>query len=100
MKNYKSKYGIITNSSLVLYSLNYQSISLNDIHKIKIIEKKSTLNYLFNFFKKENYDFTIMLDNEKEVKFSFSKKNLNQAIAFKNRILHYKFCLNDQFLEK
>lgn len=95
MKKYKSKYGIIRDGNLILYPLHYQSISLNDIQKIKIIEKKTVMNNIFNFFKKNNYDFTIMLDNEKEIKFSFSKKSLNQAIAFKNRILHSKFCLNN-----
>ena len=93
--NYQSKYGIITNNDLVLYPLRSQSISLNTIHQIKIIKKKSALKNLFNYFKKNNYDFTIVLDNEKEVRFSFSKKNLNKAIAFKNRILHIKFCLQD-----
>lgn len=100
MKNYISKYGIITNRKLVLYPLNYQSISLSDIHAIKIIEKKSEQNNVFNYFKRNNYDFTIMLDNEKEVKFSFSKKNLNNAIEFKTRIWHTKFSLQDSTSEK
>lgn len=43
MKTYNSRYGIITNSKLVLYPLNYQNISLSNIHAIKIIEKKSEL---------------------------------------------------------
>jgi hypothetical protein len=100
MKDYKSKYGIITNSNLLIYQLNYQSISLNAINRIEIIEKKSPLNYIFNLFEKDTYDFTIVLDNEQEIKFSFNKKNLNQATVFKNKILHSKFCLNDQLLEK
>lgn len=100
MKNYKSKYGIITDGKLILYPVNCQNISLSDIHALKIIEKKSELDSLFNYFKRNNYDFTIMLDNEKEVKFSFSKKSLNRAIAFKIRIWHTKFSLQNTILEK
>lgn len=92
--NNQSKYGIITKDNLVLYPLNCQSISLKAIDKIKII-KKPVQNNLFKYFKTDNYDFTIVLDNEKEVKFSFSKRNLNSAIAFKTLIWHTKFSLQN-----
>lgn len=100
MNNYKSKYGIITDNNLVLYPLDSQIVSLDTIHKIKIIEKKSATNSLFNYFKKTIYDFTIVLDNEKEVKFSFSKKDLNKAMLFKTRIWHTKFILQDSISVK
>ncbi|WP_333600850.1 hypothetical protein [Flavobacterium sp.] len=92
MKNYKSKYGTIQGSNLILYPLDYQTISLSTIAEIKINEKEKTLNYFFNYLRIKEYDFTIVLDDQKEVKFTFSKRNLDKVIAFKKRILHLKFC--------
>jgi hypothetical protein len=100
MKTYNSKYGIITKRYLVLFSFNCRTISLNDIHQIKIDKKKPAQNKFINYIKQNNYDFTIMLVNKKEIKFSFSKRNLNKTRAFKNQILHNKYSFQDSILEK
>jgi len=92
---YKSKFGIINESNLLLYKLKYKAISLNAIVEVKISKKKQDLNYIINYFKSNDYDFTIVLDNQEQIEFSFSKKSLNTAAAFKNRILHMKFSLQD-----
>ena len=95
------RYGLIKDNYLIIYKLNYKKINLNTITEVKISERQTTgkLNFI-NYFKKKMYDFTIIVGNSKEITFSFGKTHLSKAIAFKTRIYHSKFSLQETILEK
>lgn len=88
---YKSKFGILKDNYLLLYTLNSEMIVLDNITAIKIKERKFNIVIFYNYFKRSVYEFTILMDNRKEIQFTFSTQQLANAIEFKNRILHAKF---------
>ncbi len=98
MNVYKSKFGVINEESLMLYKPKHETISLNSILEVKIIKKKHDLNYFLNLIKNKDYDFIVVLDNQEQIEFSFGKKNLGNAVAFKNRILHMKFSIQESIM--
>ncbi len=76
MTVYKSKFGLIKEGNLILYKIDSEPIALVSIVDIKMSKNNLCLNFFFNLFKRNEYDFIIMLDSEKQIKFSFGKKNL------------------------
>jgi hypothetical protein len=87
-----TRYGIIKDNHLILYNLKPNPIAITSITEIKISQKQPAEMNFLNFFKKL-YDFTIVINNQEQISFSFSKKHLSKAIAFKTRIWHTKFSL-------
>ena len=75
----------------MLYTLNSEMIVLDNITAIKINERKFDIVIFYNYFKRSVFDFTISMNNRPEIKFTFTKQDLSDAIEFKNRILHAKF---------
>ena len=94
MKNYTSPFGSISDSNLILHKLDNKTLFLEQIREIKIIKRRD-LTYFFNLFTTKEYDFTIVMDDQKEIEFSFPEKKLKKAFEFKNRILHTKFCYTE-----
>ncbi|MGL2965810.1 hypothetical protein [Flavobacterium sp. XGLA_31] len=92
---FKSSFGMIKDNYLMLYKWQGDVIVLDTITEIKICERKASQGHFINYFKKRMYDFTIIIDNHQEVKFSFSKKSLTKAMDFKKRILHTQFSLHN-----
>jgi hypothetical protein len=95
MPVYKSKFGLIKEGNLILYKPMREPIALITIVDIKMSKQNLIPNYFLNYFKGNEYDFIIMLDNQKQIKFSFREKKLTSATEFKKRILHMKFSLQD-----
>jgi len=90
-----TRYGIIKENYILLYKFYSEKISIGSIVKINICEKQTKNTNFTDHFKNGHFDFTIIMDNQKEFSFTFTKKNLQKAIAFKTRICHIKFCLQE-----
>lgn len=87
---YKSNFGVLKDNYLLLYKLNSEMIVVDNITAIEINERKVEILIFYNYFKSLIFDFTIRLDNEEEIKFSFEKEELESAIEFKDIILNAK----------
>ncbi len=92
---FKSKFGMIKGDYLMLNELNSEMIILSTITEMKINERQSKGLSFVNYFKKKEYDFTIMLEGKPDVTFTFSKKHLSKALKFKIRIQHTRFSLQE-----
>lgn len=87
---YKSTFGVLKDNYLLLYKLNSEMIVIDNIAAIEINERKVEILIFYNYFKNLFFEFTIVLENHEELKFSFEKEELENAFEFKNRILHAK----------
>jgi hypothetical protein len=65
-------------------------IVVDNITAIEINERKVEILIFYNYFKNLIFDFTIVLDNNEEIKFTFERDELENAIEFKDKILHAK----------
>jgi len=88
---YKSNFGVLKDNYLLLYKLNSEMIVLDNITAIEINERKIEILIFYNYFKNLIFDFTIVLNNQEEIKFSFERDELENAFEFKDKILHAKF---------
>jgi hypothetical protein len=96
-----TRYGIIKNNHLILYKLNTETIPISTITEIKISRRLRTNFWMLSkYLKPKTYDFTITMDNSKEIKFSFKRSNLPSAHAFKTLLWHTQFNLQEAILSQ
>ncbi len=97
---FKSVYGTIKDDHLILYKLNNEMIVINAITEIKICKRQNSGRSFINYFKKKLYDFTIVMDTQEKITFTFDKNHLPKILEFKTWIWHTKFSLRNSIPEK
>lgn len=97
---FKSIYGAIKDDYLILYKLNNETVVINEITEIKICKRQNRSGSFINYFKKKLYDFTIIMDNQEKITFTFDKNHLPKILELKTRIWHTKFSLRNSIPEK
>ncbi len=98
MKN-RAKYGSIKGGRLILHVLNNKAIHLKNISCVIIAPIKLNLRNLIDYMFSNHYYFVIFLENEKQVEFTFSKKELENAKTFQKRIVKQKISENSKYYE-
>jgi hypothetical protein len=96
-----TRYGVIKNNHLILYKLNTETIPISAVTEIKISKSQTKDCWkLSNHFKNNRYDFTITMDNSKEITFSFGRSHLLTALSFKTLLWHTQFNLQKTILNQ
>jgi len=88
---YKLKFGNISEKQITLFKPVPKRVHLKQIKEISIIEKEE--KKAFFIFSYKTYEFKIRLRNGTKISFSFGERDLYQAKAFKNTILHMQFAM-------